>query len=99
MNLQGDSPSEEICGTAPKPMRITTRHIEGNGIGYNRGYTTIEGFLAPYQYDRWIPFVDLRGHVLNDGQLAANAGVGVRYKSDALTTTATAATTIIIRWR
>ncbi|MEI8329115.1 MAG: inverse autotransporter beta domain-containing protein [Chlamydiia bacterium] len=83
MNLQADSPPDEICGTGPKPMRITTRHIEGNGIGYNRGYTTIEGFLAPYQYDRWIPFVDLRGHVLNDGQLAANAGLGVRYKSDA----------------
>ncbi|MCX6987770.1 MAG: inverse autotransporter beta domain-containing protein, partial [Chlamydiae bacterium] len=82
VNLEAETPAEEICGKAPRPMRITTRHIEGNGIGYNRGYTTIEGFLAPYQYDRWLPFVDVRGHVLNDGQLASNVGLGVRYKTD-----------------
>lgn len=29
-----DSVPEESCGSTPKPMRVTTRHIEGNGIGY-----------------------------------------------------------------
>ena len=28
-------------------MRVTARHIESNGIGYNQGYTTLEGFFSP----------------------------------------------------
>lgn len=83
VNLYGVNPSpDEPCGSTPKPMRVVTRHIEGNGIGYNRGYTTIEGFFAPYQTGQWTPFLDIRGHVLNDSQLAANAGFGVRYLTD-----------------
>jgi trimeric autotransporter adhesin len=64
-----------------EPIRLTARHIESKGIGYNQGYTTLEGFLAPGDpYDHhWVPFVDLRGHVFNNGKYAANAGVGLRY--------------------
>ena len=83
VHLHGEDPApDEPCGSTPKPMRVTTRHIEGNGIGYNKGYTTIEGFFAPYKVGNWTPFLDVRGHVLNDGQLAANAGLGVRYLTD-----------------
>ena len=27
---------------------INVRQIEGTGIGYNRGYTTLEAFLTPF---------------------------------------------------
>lgn len=59
------------------PMRIGVRHIENKGIGYDKGYTTIEGFFA-YDGARYVPFVDLRGHVFNDGRVAVNTGFGAR---------------------
>ena len=70
-----------FCGTGPSPRRVTIRHIEPNGIGYTQGYTTLEGFFAAENLyrDAWIPFLDLRGHVFNDGKFAANAGFGMRY--------------------
>ena len=65
----------------PQPMRIAAKHIEPGGIGYNQGYTTLEGFFSPIKPlgDAWVPFLDLRGHIFNDGRPAANAGMGVRY--------------------
>lgn len=55
-------------------------HNEGRGIGYRQGYTTLEFFMMPSQWqDRDLyPFIDLRGHGLNNQRLAANAGVGIR---------------------
>ncbi len=72
---------DECCGMSPRPMRMTARHIEANGVGYNQGYTTLEGFFSPNDlcYDDWIPFLDLRAHVFNSGKWAANAGLGARY--------------------
>jgi hypothetical protein len=69
------------CPSATHPMRVTMRHIEPGGIGYNEGYTTIEGFFsAPLPYkERWLPFADLRGHIFNSGKMAANTGIGMRY--------------------
>lgn len=70
-----------LCPQAPKPMRLTLRHIEANGIGYNKGYSTLEGFFTPS--DLWqnlyIPFLDLRAHLFNNGKWAGNAGVGMRF--------------------
>lgn len=62
-----------------KHKRIGIRHIEGGGIGYNKGYTTFEGFIAP-DPESWkaMPFLDLRGHVFDNGKIAVNAGGGVR---------------------
>jgi len=59
--------------------RAGLRHIEGGGIGYNEGYTTLEMFLSrdPSQWEI-TPFLDVRGHVFNNGKWAANAGVGLR---------------------
>src|SRR5690242_17979735 len=56
---------ESECGRASRPMRITARHIESNGIGYSEGYTTVEGFFAPTRLwdQNWLPFADLRGHI------------------------------------
>ena len=69
------------CGDGPSPMHITLRHTEGKGVGYSTGYTTVDLFLSSPQL--WIneltPFIDLRGHMLNNGTVGANAGVGLRY--------------------
>jgi hypothetical protein len=67
------------CGKGPRPIRFTARHIEPNGIGYNQGYTTLEGFISHTFSQNWVPFLDLRGHVFNNGKLASNAGLGCRY--------------------
>lgn len=59
--------------------RASVRHIEGGGIGYNQGYTTLEGFFAPDPEKlNLIPFLDFRGHIFDDGYLAANGGIGLR---------------------
>jgi trimeric autotransporter adhesin len=71
--------NSQPCGRGPKHMRVSARHIEGKGIGYNQGYTTLEAFLAPDE-ERFsiMPFLDLRGHVFDNGKFAANAGIGAR---------------------
>lgn len=72
---------QELCGLSCPAQRVGIRHIESNGIGYNDGYTTLEGFFT---YDipsvtSWLPFLDVRGHIFNDGKVAANLGLGARY--------------------
>lgn len=78
-------PANDTCCIEPlHTQRIEVRHIEANGVGYNQGYTTLEGFFtAPNALDgSWVSFLDVRGHVFNNGKLAANAGLGVRYLTD-----------------
>lgn len=73
------SPSSEISQEGKKHYRLSVRHIEGGGIGYSQGYTTLEGFFAPESQHLFLmPFLDVRGHVFNDGKMAANAGFGLR---------------------
>lgn len=61
----------------------TVRHIEPKGIGYDKGYTTLELLLAPHnEWSCFVPLFNVRGHVFNDGKWAANAGVGGRYIFD-----------------
>ncbi len=61
--------------------RFTLRHIESKGIGYNQGYTTFEAFFLPLEplRGRWVPFLDGRAHIFNNGRPAANVGAGMRY--------------------
>ena len=67
------------CDKGTQPYRITARHIDPNGIGYNQGYTTLEGFFPLYNgWDKWIFFLDTRAHVFNNGKPAVNAGIGTR---------------------
>jgi len=55
----------DVCMSSPRPERVTVRHIEANGVGYDQGYTTLEGFFTtPSHLDsEWVPFLDLRGHI------------------------------------
>jgi hypothetical protein len=59
--------------------RASIEHIEGGGIGYKNGYTTLALFFAS-DPDRWMvtPFLDVRGHVFDDGGWATNLGSGIR---------------------
>lgn len=72
---------EEDCGRGPQHMRVSARYTTPQGIGYNTGYTTIEGFFAPRTFLKgvWLPFLDVRGHAFDNGTFAANAGLGLRY--------------------
>jgi hypothetical protein len=75
------SVSQENCGLSPPPFRIAARYTIGRGVGYSEGYATLEGFFArsPSLDNSWIPYLDVRGHVFNNGKPALNAGFGVRY--------------------
>jgi trimeric autotransporter adhesin len=79
----GKSPASSLetdeCTEGKRHYRWAVRHIEKGGIGYNQGYTTLEGFFAP-DPDQWtlMPFLDLRGHVFDNGKMAANTGAGIR---------------------
>jgi hypothetical protein len=66
------------CTKADRPYRFDVKHIEAKGLGYNQGYTSIDGFFTGKE-GGWIPFLDLRAHVFNNGKWAANAGIGTRY--------------------
>lgn len=80
-NNRVSSGREENCGLSPHPCRLEIRHIEANGVGYNQGYTTLEGFFTLPQFldKSLVPFLDLRGHIFNDGKPALNTGLGLRY--------------------
>jgi hypothetical protein len=76
------SGQHSLCESEPVFARSSLRHIESNGIGYNMGYSTLDFFIAPSKdLHSFIPFLDARMHVFNNGQPALNAGVGMRYKS------------------
>ncbi len=70
---------ESLCGDGKQQGRMSIRHIESGGIGYDDGYTTLEAFVAS-DPSEWVvtPFLDVRGHVFNNGKWAANAGCGLR---------------------
>lgn len=72
-------PPSNNCPKGKQHHRISIRHIEGGGIGYNQGYTTLEAFLAPDPGRCYLlPFLDVRGHLFDKGKWAANAGAGLR---------------------
>jgi hypothetical protein len=79
-----DPPTEKrVFG--PRAERVNIRHIEPNGIGYKKGYSSLDLFLTvPNMKSHFLPFLDLRGHIFNDGKWAANTGIGLRYLSNHL---------------
>jgi hypothetical protein len=57
---------------------VGLRFNELKGIGYKKGYTTVESFNLFGLSPSFMPWLDLRGHVFNDGKLAGNIGIGGR---------------------
>lgn len=60
------------------PLYFSVKHREAGGIGYDHGYTSITGMLIPRISDNFIPFVDARFHLFNNGRFASNVGLGAR---------------------
>lgn len=64
---------------APCRGTVFVRHIDGGGVGYNTGYTTLEGMVFPVISNNIWPLIDVRVHQFNKAhQQAANVGVGFR---------------------
>jgi hypothetical protein len=60
-------------------------HVEGKGVGCDTGYSTVGLFASrPRCPTPWIPFIDLQGHIFNNGLYATNVGVGLRYTRSAM---------------
>ncbi len=80
-NKWAPAPKAQTRRACVRHNRVSARYTTPQGIGYNHGYTTLEGFFSPINLcrDAWLPFLDLRGHVFDNGKMAANAGLGVRY--------------------
>lgn len=76
-------PSSVSTGNVfPRMAQIGVRHIEGKGIGYDQGYSTFELFIRPWAGSYSIfPFIDLRGHIFNNGKFASNVGLGFRTRT------------------
>lgn len=56
-------------------------HTEGSGVGYRRGFTTLSGFLMG-EGCNFYPFLDIRGHGMDNRKLAGNFGGGLRYLTE-----------------
>lgn len=68
----------ETCG--PRPYQVKIRHIEPDGIGFTKGYSSLDLSLScPSCDDHLVSFLDLRGHVFNDGKFAVNTGLALRW--------------------
>ncbi|NGX48115.1 MAG: hypothetical protein K1000chlam3_01504 [Chlamydiae bacterium] len=59
--------------------RLSARHLEGTGVGFIRGYTSLDLFLSHCFFENFYPFLDLSGHYFNNAKWAANGGLGFRY--------------------
>ena len=70
--------NNDSCLSPFHVMHVDVRHTESKGVGYKDGYTTLEGFGIYDHNPYFMPFLDLRGHVFNDGRLAGNIGLGER---------------------
>ncbi len=66
------------CHSPFHKMHVGLRHTEARGVGYRSGYSTLEGFGIYDRNNYFMPFLDLRGHVFDDGKFAGNVGIGER---------------------
>lgn len=62
------------------------QHIEGKGVGYDCGYSTLGVFVVPKDFKPFCiqPFLDIRGHCFNNSKGAFNVGAGGRYFCEAI---------------
>lgn len=70
---------DATCKLSIHPLRIGIRHIQSGGVGYDKGYSSIDLFWTPYSQQDTLLFLDARGHRFTNGRYAANVGMGFRY--------------------
>jgi hypothetical protein len=64
----------------PIPQRMSLRDTQKKGIGYPKGYLSLDGLFGPdYVPGRFLPMADIRGHRFDDDNYAANVGFVGRY--------------------
>ncbi len=61
------------------PYFLSLKRNQGRTVGCKDSYTSVGIFAFPYHYQNYWTFLDVRGHRLDSGRYAANAGVGVRF--------------------
>ena len=79
---QNVSKSQERSFFWDRNYSISARSLQGNGVGFNKGYSSLDTLILFSQMNGVYPFFDLRGHLFNDGKWAANAGFGMRFKPE-----------------
>lgn len=68
------------CSSVVAANYLTVKHTEGSGLGYSTGYSSLGVFLSqPLCHPAFLSFLDMRGHLFNNGKYAANLGGGIRY--------------------
>lgn len=70
---------DDSCELGVQPVRVGLSHIQSGGVGYDKGYSSIDLFATPYSHHDALFFVDVRAHRFTNGKFAANGGLGVRY--------------------
>lgn len=67
------------------PVQMTLSHNFGKGVGH-KGYSSADLFFIKDYRSDFHPFVDLRFHMMDEGRVAFNTGVGFRQlvRQDAL---------------
>lgn len=63
---------------APWVARVEGGYAFGKFMGYERDYAEVGVFVMPRTSSNWVPFVDLRGYLINNGKGVLGLGVGVR---------------------
>lgn len=85
MNEPKSEQEEKECDLGSHTLKADVRHLQGTGIGYTHGYTTLAGFFSSkHCYRGWSCFLDVRGHLFNNIRYAANAGLGLRYLDNSI---------------
>ncbi|MEQ9412160.1 MAG: inverse autotransporter beta domain-containing protein [Fuerstiella sp.] len=78
--LSASAKSTAADEAAPWISRFTAKHIFGDGVGYQDGFTSLEWFL-PLEQDSenemW--FGDFRGIMFDDAEFGGNLGTGYRW--------------------
>ncbi len=73
---------KQECYPLEYGSRVELGYRGPKGFGYDHGYGTLSAFLSPNGKRTFQPFIDLRGHVFDNGKWAANAGLGGRVSFD-----------------
>jgi Inverse autotransporter, beta-domain len=60
-------------------LRLKAGYAFGQFIGLNDSYAELGLFLAPKTLGKWLPFADINGYLLNNGEWATSAGLGLRW--------------------
>lgn len=63
--------------TCLPPAQLSLSHHFGRGVGH-KGYSSAEAFFIRGNNEHFSPFADLRLHVMDEGKIASNVGVGFR---------------------